>query len=315
MTQRPATPSRRDFLAHGATAVATLTMTSPTFGEVVEKHTGYIDAHVHVWTSDVKAYPPVTDKDKTAYQPESFTPEELFAHCKPCGVERIVLIQMSFYKYDNAYMLDAIRRFPGTFSGVGIVDSNQPDVAAQMQKLADQGCRGFRLAGWGPDPEKYFSDEGMATMWRVGAEKNLNMGLLINPGALPTVDKLCEKFPDTPVVIDHFARVGVTGEIHENELAALCKLARHKKVAVKTSAFYALGKKQAPYTDLLPMIKRCYEAFGPDRLMWASDCPFQVEKGHAYRPSVELIEKHADFLSADDRRKLLHDTAARIYFG
>jgi predicted TIM-barrel fold metal-dependent hydrolase len=308
------TTTRRDFLTRTTAAAMIAGPSLQLFAADEKKMPGYIDAHVHVWTPDVQKYPVAAGMDKSKVEPDSFTPEELFAHCKPCGVDRIVLIQMSFYKYDNAYMIDAIRRFPGTFAGVGIVDHTQPDVAAQMQKLADQGCRGFRLAGWGPQPEKYFSDEGIATMWRTGAEKNLNMGLLINPDALPTVDKLCQKFPDTPVVIDHFARVGITGEIREAELNLLCGLAKHKKVAVKTSAFYALGKKAAPYTDLLPMIKRCYEAFGPDRLMWASDCPFQVENGHAYRPSVELIEKHADFLSADDRRKLLHDTAARIYF-
>jgi predicted TIM-barrel fold metal-dependent hydrolase len=42
-------------------------------------------------------------------QPPSFTPQELFAHAHPLGVERIVLIQMSFYRYDNAYMLDCMR--------------------------------------------------------------------------------------------------------------------------------------------------------------------------------------------------------------
>ena len=305
--------TRREFVLGTAATFALPALSALAADE--KKMPGYIDAHVHVWTPDVQKYPPAADMDKSKVKPDSFTPEELFAHCKPCGVERIVLIQMSFYKHDNSYMLDAIRRFPGTFAGVAIVDPTRRDTAYQMQQLAEQGCRGFRLAGWGPNPEQYFAEAGIAAMWHIGAEKNLNMGLLINADALPTVDKLCEKFPDTPVVIDHFSRVGISGEIKEDELANLCKLARHKKVAVKTSAFYALGKKQAPYTDLLPMIKRCYEAFGPDRLMWASDCPFQVENGHAYRPSIELIEKHADFLSADDRRKLLRDTAARIYFG
>jgi predicted TIM-barrel fold metal-dependent hydrolase len=311
--------TRREFLVQGTTsAAATAIASSSPFALRAadeKKMSGYIDAHVHVWTPDEKKFPVAAGMNKAAVKPDSFTPEELFAHCKPCGVDRVVLIQMSFYKYDNSYMLDAMQRFPDAFRGVGIVDPTAADVAAQMTSLAKQGVRGFRLAGWKDDPEKYFAHPGFATMWRVGAEQNLNMGLLINPDALPTIDRMCEQYPDTPVVIDHFARVGVTGEIKESELANLCKLARHKKTFVKTSAFYALGKKQAPYTDLLPMIKRVYEAFGPDRLMWASDGPFQVVQGHEYRPSVELIEKHADFLSADDRRKILRDTAARVYFG
>ena len=51
-------------------------------------------------------------------------------------------------------------------------------------------------------------------------------------------------------------RVGMSGEIHEADLAKLCRLARHKNTYVKVSAFYALGKKKAPYEDLGPMIRR-----------------------------------------------------------
>jgi predicted TIM-barrel fold metal-dependent hydrolase len=57
-------------------------------------------------------------------KPASFTPEQLFAHCRPTGVSRIVLIQMSYYQFDNSYMLDMMKKFSGVFSGVGIVDEN-----------------------------------------------------------------------------------------------------------------------------------------------------------------------------------------------
>src|SRR3546814_3996492 len=43
---------------------------------------------------------------KENVQPPSFTPEELFKHSKPAGVDRINLIQMSFYGFDNRYMTD-----------------------------------------------------------------------------------------------------------------------------------------------------------------------------------------------------------------
>src|SRR5438067_1728038 len=80
---------------------------------------------------------------------------------------------------------------------------------------------------------------------------------------LHAVSAMCRRHPDTPVVIDHFARVGVTGKIEPADVAALCGLARHKRVRVKVSAFYALGKKKPPYVDLKPMIRQVVEAFGP----------------------------------------------------
>ncbi|MBA4016718.1 MAG: amidohydrolase [Pirellula sp.] len=275
---------------------------------------GYIDAHVHVWTPDVKKYPLASGYKPADMQPSSFTPDELFAHARPCGVDRIVLIQMSFYKFDNSYMLDSIAKHPGVFSGVAIVDHEKAKVADAMRDLAKKGVRGFRLAPGKEPADKYFDGKGMASMWRTGAESNLKMCLLINPEALPTVDKLCEKYPDTPVVIDHFARIGIDGKIADGELAQLCRLARHKNTFVKVSAYYALGKKMSPYMDLLPMIRLLHETFGPQRLMWASDCPFQVQNGHNYRDSIDLILKRADFLNDEDRKQILGKTAERVFF-
>ena len=278
------------------------------------KPDGYIDAHVHVWTPDVKKYPLAEGFQPSDMQPKSFTPEELFAHARPCGVGRIVLIQMSYYKYDNSYMLDSIAAHPGVFSGVAIIDHSKPNVAETMRDLAKRGVRGFRLAPGNAPPESYFSGDGMEAMWRAGAEQNLKMCLLINPNALPVVDKLCEKYPDTPVVIDHFARIGINGAVADGEPAQLCHLARHKNTYVKTSAFYALGKKMSPYLDLQPMIRLLHETFGPQRLMWASDCPFQVQNGHNYRDSIDLILKRCDFLNDDDRKHLLGGTAEKVFF-
>jgi predicted TIM-barrel fold metal-dependent hydrolase len=97
------------------------------------------------------------------------------------------------------------------------------------------------------------------------------------------------KYPDTPVVIDHFARIGVDGKIRDEDVKNLCKLAKHDRTSVKISAYYALGKKRSPYTDLIPMIQKLLDTFGPDRLMWATDCPYQVDPGHNYHDSIALI--------------------------
>jgi predicted TIM-barrel fold metal-dependent hydrolase len=83
---------------------------------------------------------------------------------------------------------------------------------------------------------------------------------------------------------------------------------------VKTSAFYALGKKQPPYTDLAPMIRRMRDAFGAERLMWASDCPYQVGPGQSYADAIRLVREELDFLSAEERGAVLHDTAAKVFF-
>lgn len=275
----------------------------------------FIDAHVHVWTPDTSKYPLAEGFKKEDMQPPSFTPEELFAQCRPQGVKRIVLIQMSFYKYDNSYMLDSMARFPGVFGGVAIVDETKPDVVDTMQKLAVQGVRGFRLYTDKQKAEAWENSPGMKAMWAHAADAGLAMCLLANPDALPAVERMCKQYPRTRVVIDHFARIGMTGTIQPSDLDNLCRLAAFETVHVKTSAFYALGAKQAPYTDLGPMVRRLRDAYGPRRLMWASDCPFQVQNGHTYAESIALIRDRLDFLTPEDKEWMLRKTAEKVFFG
>ena len=275
---------------------------------------GWIDAHVHVWTPDTNRYPLAADFDTRDMQPRRFTPEDLFSHCVPAGVTRVVLIQMSFYGFDNRYMLDMIAEHPQTFSGVGIVDSRASDVASQIKTLAAKGVRGLRIHPGEGEATRWTQEDGMAAVWKTAGDQGLAVCPLINPSDLPHVDAMCSKFPGVRVVVDHFARIGMSGEIDQRQLDALCQLARFPDVYVKTSAFYALGNKRPPYTDLIPMIRRLVDAFGGERLMWASDCPFQVQDEHTYADSIALIRDRAEFLSESDKRAILRDTAEQVFF-
>lgn len=280
-----------------------------------QKKTGWIDAHVHVWTPDVERYPIDTNRFSVEDMvPASFTPQQLLAECQPSGVERVVLIQMSFYDTDNSYMLDVIKKYPGVFSGVGIVDHHAADLPMQIDALSTAGVRGFRINRRGGQKTHWLTDSGMATLWKIAGRRGLSICPLINPSDLGVIDQLCVKYPDTRVVIDHFGRVGVTGEIVPAQLNSLCQLARHPNVHVKMSAFYALGKKQPPYKDLIPMLRRVIDSFSPQRLMWASDCPYQVQGKHDYQSSIDLVGHHLKSLSKTDRRWILRDTAEKVFF-
>ncbi|QDU81926.1 4-sulfomuconolactone hydrolase [Polystyrenella longa] len=273
-----------------------------------------IDAHSHVWTPDTMAYPLAPGWRKANMDPASFTTEELLEHMHGSNVDKTVLIQMSFYGYDNSYMLDSIRKHPGKFAGVAVIDQDTGRVDMEMRKQQGLGVTGFRIFPKNQTEDSWLSSEAMHTMFQTGAEEKLNMCCLIDAVHLVALDRMCRDFPDTPVVIDHMARIGVDGNIRETEVNQLCAMARHPHVTVKVSAFYALGKKEAPYRDLSPLIKQLYQAFGPERLMWATDCPFQAVQPHTYKASLELVERGLDFLSASDREWLLGKTAERVFF-
>ena len=275
---------------------------------------GWIDAHVHIWTPDTDRYPLAEGYSKDNMNPASFSPEELFAECRPHGVHRIVLIQPSFYRFDNSFMLDEMNKHPGVFGCVAVVDENAANVSATMTGLAAQKVRGFRLFAKRENAEGWLESAGMREMWKTGADERLSMCCLANPDALPAIQRMCESFPKTPVVIDHFSRIGISGSIGQSDLDNLLRLAEFDTVHVKISAFYTLGKKAPPYDDLAPMIRQLRDTYGAERLMWATDSPYQVVNGHTYEASIALIRDRPKFLTDEDKEWLLRKTAENVFF-
>ncbi len=311
---QPIAMTRRDALKTG------VAMSAVAIAGVSDAQTNdlpWIDAHSHIWPPEVDKFPLAPGQTKKDLNPPSFTDDELMAIARPEGVGRVVLIQHSVYHlFDNSYLIDAVRRHPKLFRVQGMVDDHKPHTGDAMKKLLPQGVTGFRITPFirKEHQENWLETPGMIEMWKTGAETRQAMCLLINASDLPATDAMCERHPDTPVVIDHFARIGADGEMRDSDIKALCRLARHKHSSIKISAYYALGQKKPPHDELIPMIKRLIECFGPQRLMWASDSPYQIQGVNNYKASISLVRDRLDFVSKEDRDWLLRKTAERVFF-
>ena len=202
----------------------------------------------------------------------------------------------------------------GSQSRAGTVIDPAAEPVKRMRELAPKGVRAFRIFPTLTKSEKWLDPEGYASMFAEGAKANQAMSCLINPADLPELNRMCAKYADTPVIIDHLCRIGGDGTIRDKDVDALCAMAKHKRVMVKIGAFYAFGKKKAPYSDLVPLAKSVIKAFGATRCMWETDCPFQVGTRHTYQDSVDFVVKQLDFLTADERDGLMRRTAEEFFF-
>jgi predicted TIM-barrel fold metal-dependent hydrolase len=218
--------------------------------------------------------------------------------------------------FDNKYMLDVIAGHKGTFVGTAVIDPQADGVEKTMTELGKKGVKAFRILPklTNSKPEKWLEPAGYGKMFAQAARNGQALSCLIDPDGLPEVSRMCKKYEGTTVIIDHLARIGASGTIEETDVKALCELAKHKNILVKVGAFYALGKKKAPYTDLSDLIEKVVKAYGPERCMWESDCPFQVVNGHTYKDSIELVKSKLKFLSDADREWLLRKTAEKVFF-
>ena len=280
------------------------------------------DAHVHVWTQSDK-YPLAPGFRPLDLWFPSFTPEDLFEHVRPAGVSRVNLVQMTWYGLDHSYIADIIAKEPGRFVGTGIVpavtDVAGPSPDQTMIALAKRGIVAFRVRGRSTRPPlgdgpQWLDHHGYEKMFAAAAAYRLALSFLMSPADLPEVDRMCTRFPDAPVIIDHLCLIGGKGAFPAEDVEALCRMARHKSVMLKVGAFYALGAKKPPYLDLLPFIQRVVTAFGPERCMWESDSPLQTKPPQSYQAAVALIRDHARFLSQADREQVLYKTADQFFF-
>jgi predicted TIM-barrel fold metal-dependent hydrolase len=62
------------------------------------------------------------------------------------------------------------------------------------------------------------------------------------------------------------------------------------------------------------MIRRLHQAYGPHRLMWGSDSPYQLAAPNSYAESLGLVRERVNFWSDADRDAVLRKTAAEVYF-
>jgi predicted TIM-barrel fold metal-dependent hydrolase len=264
-----------------------------------------LDPHVHVWKHD-PAFPfaegaKVPDRDAT--------PETLLDHMKANGVSRTVIIQVIHYRYDNRYLASVLKKYPGTFQGVCRVDPLDPAAPDHLSELTAQGFRGVRLSPAGNASGDWFRGPLMPPLWKRCEELKVPMTVLAPITRMPEVAPLLDKLPDLTVVIDHMADCPID---QPAELEKLIALKRYPKLFVKISHTWSISKQPYPWLDAQEYVKRLHQAFGPQRLMWATDWP--IVEGHStYDRALSVVRDEMKFLNADDKSWILDKTIERVW--
>jgi predicted TIM-barrel fold metal-dependent hydrolase len=264
-----------------------------------------LDPHVHVWKHDPK-YPFAPDAKPPA---RDAAPETLLQHMKDNGVAKTVIIQVIHYKYDNSFLADVLKQYRGTFQGVCRVDPLDPAAPDHLSRLTGQGFRGVRLSPAGNASGDWFHGPLMPPLWKRCHELKVPMTVLAPITRMPEVGILLEKTPDLTVVIDHMADCPVD---QPAELEKLIALKRYPNLFVKISHTWSLSKQPYPWLDAQQLVKRLYEAYGPQRLMWATDWPI-VENNSTYDKALSVVRDDMPFLNADDKRWILSKTIERVW--
>ena len=258
----------------------------------------------------------------------SFPPELLLDYMDEVGVDKAVLLQAPFYGELNHYVHQAVSRWPDRFMGAAYVDPWSEEAPEVFRHVTDElgfpaikieMTENMGLAGLHPNAR--LDDQKVAWFWEESERKRLVITLdlgAIGSRAYQTaaVEKIISRHPGLRIVIAHLGQPPIGAE-ENGRLNQLWRdqvlLARHPHVWLDLAALPAYrADEDYPYYSVRRFIRQAVELVGSDKLLWGSDLPGLLL--HAtYAQLMDYVTRHCDFLSEDDRAKIMGVNALRVY--
>jgi predicted TIM-barrel fold metal-dependent hydrolase len=254
---------------------------------------GACDCHVHI-VGDPARFPMAADR---VYTPPQASPDMLLDLQRGLHLDRVVLIQPSFYGTDNAAMLDALDRLGGRARGVAVVAEGA--AAAELDALAKAGVRGLRInletAG---EFDAAVAAKKLDVAIAQCRPRGWHIQLYTRLSVIAALRDMLAKLP-VPLVLDHFAGAQAAEGPTQPGFDTALALLRSGKAYVKISAAYRASKAAAPYDDIAPFA-RALVSVNPDRVIWGSDWPHtDAARGPGRAPTTV-----SPFLMIDDGQML-----------
>ena len=275
-----------------------------------------VDTHIHLFDPDKFPYHPLA-----TYRPPAQTLESYVAFIREAGIDHAVIVHPEPYQDDHTYLeyCFAHEPSPGFFKGTCLFDPIDPATPLRMEALVRKHpgrivalrIHANHKPGTPPTTTGAIRDRdlrspAMRPAWRKAQELGLAVQMHFIPYYAPEIGALAGEFPETTVILDHLARAG---EGTPAEYDQVLKLARHPRIVMKYSAVRYSSKQDYPYRDVRPLVRRAYDAFGPDRIVWGG---LGMNTGEFKRQSA-LLEQMFDFAPASARARIRGGNAMRIY--
>jgi len=258
-----------------------------------------VDSHCHV--------------SRSWYEPV----ETLLFQMGQAGVDAAILIQM-MGQTDNSYQFDCVRRYPGGFASVVIVDADRPDTEDAVRRVVDQGASGIRLRA----TQRSTGDDPLA-IWRVAAARSLPVSCIGSAADFAAEEfvRLVETVPDLTIVIEHLGSLKYTDHamVTSDVVQRVFGLAQYPNVFMKLPGLGEFCRRLMPAAEpfpfeepIPPYLEMAYQAFGSHRLMWGSDYP-PVSSREGYRNALAFPRAHFASKSSEERELIFGGTAAAVF--
>jgi predicted TIM-barrel fold metal-dependent hydrolase len=305
--------SRRELLAGAAMPLA-LSLEA----QVNRPKGPIVESHIHLFASDQKAFP---YHPNAPYKPAPIPVEDYVKFARQAGIEHAVIVHPEPYQNDHRYLEYCFKHEPSPmfFKGTCLFDPIAPDTPDQISTLA--GLNPGRIVALrihemrkpgqppltsGPIHDRDLRDPHMKATWRRVGELGLAIQMHFMPHFAPAIGELAMQFPNIPVILDHLGREGM--ETRQDSMNVL-KLAKVPRSYMKFSGVEYSSKEKFPYQDVKPFVRRAFDGFGPDRILWGT-------LGHdmaGFEKQIELFNFMFDFANEADCEKIRGRNALKLF--
>jgi 2-pyrone-4,6-dicarboxylate lactonase len=223
------------------------------------------------------------------YTPSEASVTQLRAHLTGVGLQRVVLVQPSFYGTDNQCLVDSLGELQGLGRGVAVLSTDISD--QEIQTLHRAGVRGLRI-NIESSQHEHAQPLALLSFWSQRLE-SLNLlsswHIQIFTSYANIVRHRAELLScAADVVLDHYALLALDADFDGEQEKLILNLLRDGKIWIKMSAAYRVGAEHSRDTGKLSRLARVLWNTNPHRLVWGSDWPHtQRQPGlHAHHVSA-----------------------------
>ena len=260
-----------------------------------------VDSQIHVWSQG----------ESTGHHRRTpITREVLKAEMAHAGVDRVVLVPPLWDPQGNAYSLALAQAEPDRFAVMGLLES-APEHAAQCLRdwRAQPGMLGIRFLFNTEERLAPLLEGRFDALWPIAEETGLVTALLI-PGELHKVAEIAERYPQLRLIVDHLGVPrGASGPNAFEHLPQLLALSRYPNVYVKAVGVGDYALDPWPFRSLEQTLRRIFDAFGPDRIIWGSDLS---RLHHPYAQCVTHFSENLSWLEPADVERIMGGNLVRL---
>jgi predicted TIM-barrel fold metal-dependent hydrolase len=278
-----------------------------------------VDTHIHLYGEDMTRFPVHRN---APYKPAASPVEKYSEFVRQARIDHTIIVHPEPYQDDHRYLEYCFEHEPsrGFFKGTCLFDPIAPDTPARMEALVKKlpgRIVALRVHEWrqdckvpptttGPICDRDMRSPAMLATWR----KAHSLGLAIQMHFLPCYAKqireAASQIKEMPLLLDHLGRVGAGTPMDYEEVLRLADLPR---AYLKFSNFSYASKEPYPYRDAQPLVRRFFQVFGADRILWGG----LGHDMHQFERAVAVFEEMLAFASEPDRAKIRGLNAMRLF--